>query len=65
MSRKIKLIETQEIGMYRLKSLTNVPPGIVIDGGVIDFHERNNEDNLRDLFEECPKMQIDLEVECR
>ena len=65
MSRKIKLIETQEIGMYRLKSLTNVPPGIVIDGGVIDFHERYNEDNLIDLFEECPKMQIDLEVECR
>ena len=50
MSRKIKLIETQEIGMYRLKSLTNVPPGIVIDGGVIDFHERYNEDNLRDLL---------------
>ena len=65
MSRKIKLIETQEIGMYRLKSLTNVPPGIVIDGGVIDFRERYNEDNLRDLFEECPKMQIDLEVECQ
>ena len=24
-----------------------------------------SEDNLRDLFEECPKMQIDLEVECQ
>ena len=24
-----------------------------------------NEDNLRDLFESLPKMQIDLEVECR
>ena len=65
MSRKIKLIETQEIGMYRLKSLTNVPPGIVIDGGVIDFHERYSENNLRELFEQCPKMQIDLEVECQ
>ena len=65
MSRKIKLIESKQRGMYRLKSLTNVPPGIVIDGGVIDFHERYNEDNLRDLFEECPKMQIDLEVECQ
>jgi hypothetical protein len=65
MSRKIKLVETNQGGIYRLKALTNVPPGIVIDGGVIDFHERYNEDNLRLLFEECPKMQIDLEVECR
>ena len=65
MSRKIKQIETQEIGIYRLKSLTNVPPGIVVDGGIIDFHERYNEDNLRDLFEALPKMQIDLEVSCQ
>ena len=67
MSRKIKLIETKESGMYRLKSLTNVPPGIIIDGygGAIDFHERYSENNLRELFEQCPKMQIDLEVECQ
>ena len=65
MSRKIKLIETNDDGIYRLKSLTNVPPGIVVDGGIIDFNERYNEDNLRDLFEALPKMQIDLEVECR
>ena len=53
--------------MYRLKALINVPPGIVIDGygGAIDFHERYSENNLRELFEQCPKMQIDLEVECQ
>ena len=67
MSRKIKLIESKQRGMYRLKALINVPPGIVIDGyGVaIDFHERYSENNLRELFEQCPKMQIDLEVECQ
>ena len=67
MSRKIKLIESKQRGMYRLKALINVPPGIVIDwyGGAIDFHERYSENNLRELFEQCPKMQIDLEVECR
>ena len=47
------------------KKLNNVPPGIVVDGGIIDFNERYNEQNLRDLFEALPKMQIDLEVECR
>ena len=31
MSRKIKLIESKQRGMYRLKALINVPPGIVID----------------------------------
>ena len=65
MSRKIKLIESRQRGMYRLKALINVPPGIVVDGGIIDFNERYNEDNLRDLFESLPKMQIDLEVECQ
>jgi len=65
MSRKIKMIECEnQRGFYRVKTLTNVPPGLVIDGGIIDFNERYNEDNLRFLFEECPKMQIDLEVEC-
>ena len=52
-------------GIYRVKKLNNVPPGIVVDGGIIDFNERYNEQNLRDLFEALPKMQIDLEVECR
>ena len=67
MSRKIKLIESKQRGMYRLKALIYVPPGIVIDGygGAIDFHERYSENNLRELFEQCPKMQIDLEVECQ
>ena len=67
MSRKIKLIESKQRGMYRLKALINVPPGIVIDGygGAIDIHERYRENNLRELFEQCPKMQIDLEVECQ
>ena len=67
MSRKIKLIESKQRGMYRLKALINVPPGIVIDGygGAIDFHERYSENNLRELLEQCPKMQIDLEVECQ
>ena len=67
MSRKIKLIESKQRGMYRLKALINVPPGIVIDGygGAIVFHERFSENNLRELFEQCPKMQIDLEVECQ
>ena len=64
MSRKITMIEDSP-GIYRVKKLNNVPPGIVIDGGIIDFNERYNEDNLRDLFELLPKMQIDLEVECR
>ena len=64
MSRKITMIEYNP-GIYRVKKLNNVPPGIVIDGGIIDFNERYNEDNLRDLFEECPKMQIDLEVTCQ
>ena len=64
MSRKITMIEYNP-GIYRVKKLNNVPPGIVIDGGIIDFNERYNEDNLRDLFELLPKMQIDLEVECR
>ena len=64
MSRKITMVEYNP-GIYRVKKLNNVPPGIVVDGGIIDFNERYNEDNLRDLFELLPKMQIDLEVECR
>jgi len=64
MSRKITMIEYNP-GIYRVKKLNNVPPGIVVDGGIIDFNERYNEQNLRDLFEALPKMQIDLEVECR
>ncbi len=64
MSRKITMIEHSS-GIYRVKKIKNVPPGIVVDGGIIDFNERYNEDNLRDLFESLPKMQIDLEVECR
>ena len=64
MSRKITMIEYNP-GIYRVKKLNNVPPGIVVDGGIIDFNERYNEDNLRDLFKSLPKMQIDLEVECR
>jgi hypothetical protein len=64
MSRKITMVEYNP-GIYRVKKLNNVPPGIVVDGGIIDFNERYNEDNLRDLFESLPKMQIDLEVECR
>jgi hypothetical protein len=64
MSRKITMIEYNP-GIYRVKKLNNVPPGIVVDGGIIDFNERYNEENLRDLFEALPKMQIDLEVECR
>ncbi len=64
MSRKITMVEHSS-GIYRVKKLSNVPPGIVVDGGIIDFNERYNEDNLRDLFEALPKMQIDLEVECR
>ena len=64
MSRKITMVE-YSTGIYRVKKLNNVPPGIVVDGGIIDFNERYNEQNLRDLFEALPKMQIDLEVECR
>ncbi len=64
MSRKITMVEYNP-GIYRVKKLNNVPPGIVVDGGIIDFNERYNEQNLRDLFEALPKMQIDLEVECR
>ena len=64
MSRKITMIEYNP-GIYRVKKLNNVPPGIVVDGGIIDFNERYNEDNLRDLFEALPKMQIDLEVLCQ
>ena len=64
MSRKITMVEYNP-GIYRVKKLNNVPPGIVVDGGIIDFNERYNEENLRDLFEALPKMQIDLEVECR
>ena len=64
MSRKITMIEYNP-GIYRVKKLNNVPPGIVVDGGIIDFNERYSEDNLRDLFELLPKMQIDLEVECQ
>ena len=64
MSRKITMIEYNP-GIYRVKKLNNVPPGIVVDGGIIDFNERYNEQNLRDLFEALPKMQIDLEVSCQ
>ena len=64
MSRKITMIQLQT-GLFKVIKLENVPPGIVVDGGIIDFNERYNEDNLRDLFEALPKMQIDLEVECR
>jgi len=64
MSRKVTMIEYNP-GIYRVKKLNNVPPGMIVDGGIIDFHERYNEDSLRILFEELPKMQIDLEVECR
>ena len=64
MSRKITMIQLQT-GLFKVTKLNNVPPGLVVDGGIIDFNERYNEDNLRDLFEALPKMQIDLEVECR
>ena len=64
MIRKITMIEYNP-GIYRVKKLNNVPPGIVVDGGIIDFNERYNEENLRDLFESLPKMQIELEVECQ
>ena len=64
MIRKITMIEYNP-GIYRVKNLNNVPPGIVVDGGIIDFNERYNEENLRDLFESLPKMQIELEVECQ
>ena len=64
-NRKIEMIETGQDGIYRVKKLVNVPNGMVIDNGIIDFHERYNEDNLRTLFEECPKLRIDLEVSCQ
>ena len=64
MIRKITMIEYNP-GIYRVKKLNNVPPGIVVDGGIIDFNERYNEENLRDLFESLPKMQIEFEVECQ
>jgi|TARA_B100000900_G_C20098633_1_gene521036 hypothetical protein len=64
-SRKIEMIEAEQNGIYRVKKLVNVPNGMVIDNGIIDFHERYNEDNLRTLFEECPKLRIDLEVSCQ
>ena len=64
MSRKITMIQLQT-GMFKVTKLNNVPPGLVVDGGIIDFNERYNEDNLRDLFELIPKMQIDLEVLCQ
>ena len=64
MSRKITMIQLQT-GLFKVTKLNNVPPGLVVDGGIIDFNERYNEDNLRDLFELLPKMQIDLEVSCQ
>ena len=64
MSRKITMIQLQT-GLFKVTKLNNVPPGLVVDGGIIDFNERYNEDNLRDLFELLPKMQIDLEVLCQ
>ena len=64
MSRKITMIQLQT-GMFKVTKLNNVPPGLVVDGGIIDFNERYNEQNLRDLFEALPKMQIDLEVSCQ
>ena len=64
MIRKITMIEYNP-GIYRVKKLNNVPPGIVVDGGIIVFNERYNEENLSDLFESLPKMQIELEVECQ
>ena len=64
MSRKITMVQLQT-GLFKVTKLNNVPPGLVVDGGIIDFNERYNEDNLRDLFELLPKMQIDLEVSCQ
>ena len=64
MSRKITMIQLQT-GLFKVTKLNNVPPGLVVDGGIIDFNERYNEDNIRDLFELLPKMQIDLEVLCQ
>ena len=64
MSRKITMIQLQT-GLFKVTKLNNVPPGLVVDGGIIDFNERYIEDNLRDLFELLPKMQIDLEVLCQ
>ena len=64
MSRKITMVQLQT-GLFKVTKLNKVPPGIVVDGGIIDFNERYSEDNLRDLFELLPKMQIDLEVECQ
>ena len=49
MSRKITMVQLQT-GLLKVTKLTNVPPGLVVDGGIIDFNERYNEDNLRDLF---------------
>ena len=54
-----------QTGLFKVIKLENVPPGIVVDGGIIDFNERYSEDNLQDLFELLPKMQIDLEVSCQ
>jgi|TARA_E500000318_G_C3388278_1_gene144920 hypothetical protein len=65
MSRKITMCETNQDGIYCIIKLLNVPPGTIIDGGLINFNERYNEDNLRTLFEQCPKMQIDMEVVCQ
>ena len=64
MSRKITMVQLQT-GLFKVTKLNNVPPGLVVDGGIIDFNERYNEDNLRDLFELLPKMQIDFEVLCQ
>ena len=64
MSRKITMVQLQT-GLFKVTKLNNVPPGLVVDGGIIDFNERYNEDNLRELFELLPKMQIDLEVLCQ
>ena len=64
MSRKITMIQLQT-GMFKVTKLNNVPPGLVVDGGIIGFDERYSEDNLQDLFKLLPKMQIDLEVLCQ
>ena len=64
MSRKITMVQLQT-GLFKVTKLNNVPPGLVVDGGIIGFDERYSEDNLQDLFKLLPKMQIDLEVSCQ
>ena len=54
----------QQDAMSKTENIQSLADQVQRLEGVIRRIELS-ENNLRELFEQCPKMQIDLEVECQ